>query len=902
MRVVVGVRVTKCTFGRRSWGRAVSKATASGNGDDSDGGRPARDVRSESTLSSDAASLATYESGDDVSAPATPNVEGDVFARGSTVGRYLVLERLGAGAMGVVYAAYDPELDRKIALKLLRPQQTEGDQTRRQARMVREAKAVAKVSHPNVVGIFDVGVHEGHVFMAMEHLAGGTLRDWMTAKKPAWRDVIKVFIEVGHGLAAAHAEGLIHRDFKPDNVLLDKNGVPKVVDFGLVRMVAAGRNLAESGAMDQEAATAEPELAPALRDLPGGPAALTRTGALTGTPAYMAPEQFQSLQVDARSDQFAFCVSLYEALYGERPFAGTNVIQLADAVMKGRIQPAPKNSQVPGWVRTCVVRGLKVDPLQRHAGFEELLATLSNDPAKRNRKLMLAGAAVVTMVAAVGVTHRLGSGQRTMCTGGGARFAGIWEAGAGSSERKAAIHRAFAASGKSYAEQAFTGASKLFDQYVGRWTGMYTEACQATHVRGEQSAEVLDLRMACLNEHLGNARALSDVFAGADGKVVENAVSAAAALPTLDRCADVALLRAVVRPPEDAATRKRVDDLRVELAKLIALRDSGQCARAFPKADALIAAARAVGYQPLLAETLFASADMFTNCGGGGETLQRLKEAHVVASASHIDDVAAQAASLIPPIALNRFGQVLVAQEWLLVAQGDVARLSRETLAHAMLAQAEGMMALTEHGYERALMAADRSIAVTRRLLGPDDLLTITWEANKGNLLETAGKLDQALEADVHARERLEHLLGRDHPRVAALWNNEGEVLNLLGRYDAAEGAYQRAVQLFRQSGVNADVLAWALTGLGRALLGRMEPASAVAPLEEAQSIRIEKHVPPAQLGETRFALARAVWSGPADRRRALGLAASARSDYGDDKRAIAEIDAWLAMARRKGI
>ena len=139
---------------------------------------------------------------------------------------------------------------------------------------------------------------------------------------------------------------------------------------------------------------------------------------------------------------------------------------------------------------------------------------------------------------------------------------------------------------------------------------MYTDACQATQVRGEQSAEVLDLRMACLNEHLGNARALSDVFAAADGKVVENAVSAAAALPPLDRCADVTLLRAVVKPPEDAATRKRVDDLRGELANLIALRDSGQCARAIPRAEALISNARRVGYQPLLADTLYESAQL----------------------------------------------------------------------------------------------------------------------------------------------------------------------------------------------------------------------------------------------------------------------------------------------------
>jgi serine/threonine protein kinase/tetratricopeptide (TPR) repeat protein len=843
------------------------------------------------------AALSTQESAD--ARPALgANGCVEILARGSTVGRYLVLERIGAGAMGVVYAAYDPELDRKIALKLLRPQQTEGDQTRRQARLIREAKAVAKVSHPNVVSIFDVGVHDGHVFMAMEHLAGGTLRNWVATKKPTWREIIKMYNEVGHGLAAAHGEGLIHRDFKPDNVLLDKNGVPKVVDFGLVRLVAAGAALTGSGPTDRDTAVAKAPLTPELHEAAGSPGALTRTGAVTGTPAYMAPEQFHAHAVDARTDQFAFCVALYEALHGERPFAGGNVIALADSVIHGRLRSSPKNSQIPSWVRACIVQGLKTNPLQRHAGFKELLASLADDPAKRTRRWTLVGATLVAILAAIGVTHRLGSDQRSMCAGGGAHLAGIWEPAPGDSDRKAMIRRAFAASGKNYAKQAYAGAARLLDQYVGRWTGMYTEACEATHVRGEQSAEVLDLRMACLKERLGNARALSDVFAAADGKIVENAVSSAAALPSVDRCADVALLRATVRAPEDAATRKRVEDLRAELDDLIALRDSGQCARAMSKETSLIARVRELGFSPLLADTLFASAQLDDICGDDTKMLERFKEAHAEASASHNDELAAQASALIPSFAVNRLGQDVVAGEWLVVAHGDVARLGRESLADAMLAQAEGMLAMNARAYERALAAATRSIEITRRLQGPDAPLTIQWEANKGLWEETAGRLETALQTDVRAREHFERVLGHDHPRVALVSNNEGEVLNLLGRYAQAEVAFQRAVYQFRQSGTDTLLLGWALTGLGRALLGKNQPANAVIPLEEALKIRIERHAAPTLQGETRFALARALWSRPAARRRALALSVGARGDYGDDKKAVAEIDAWMARAR----
>jgi endoglucanase len=326
------------------------------------------------------------------------NADEDVLARGATVGRYLVLEHLGSGATGVVYGAFDPELDRKIAIKLLRPQ--DADEARRQSRLIREAKAIAKLSHPNVVGIFDVGVHDGQVFLAMEYLAGGTLSQWLAAHKRPWREIVRVFVEVGRGLAAAHAEDLIHRDFKPDNVLLDKQGTPKVVDFGLVRLAS----IADPGPPPDGPT---PDLDAALPMADTALASLTRTGALAGTPAYMSPEQFLGRPVDARTDQFSFCVALHEAIFGERPFAGENVYQLADAVTSGNLRAIPTSAEVPGWLRRALLRGLRPSSSDRYADLDALLRVIGDDPVvKRKRRMAVGGAAVLVALALLAMERR----------------------------------------------------------------------------------------------------------------------------------------------------------------------------------------------------------------------------------------------------------------------------------------------------------------------------------------------------------------------------------------------------------------------------------------------------------------------------------------------------------------
>ncbi|MBC8071061.1 MAG: serine/threonine protein kinase, partial [Deltaproteobacteria bacterium] len=280
------------------------------------------------------------------------------------VGRYRIHERLGTGGMGVVYAAQDDELDRPVAIKILRTDLASGSAGRQ--RLLREAQAIAKLSHPNVVHVYEVGQEGGQVFMAMELVRGDTLRRWSQAAKRTPNEVVEVFLKVGEGLAAAHAHGIVHRDFKPDNVLVALDGRPRVVDFGLARASGAATTTREL------AVPLASTSASGLRDFD-----TTRTGTVVGTPAYMAPEQLELAEPDARSDQFSFCAALFEALYGKRPFHGSTYTELTHSLSQSR--PAvvdPAAFGVPRALHLVVLRGLAREPASRFATMPELLAAL----------------------------------------------------------------------------------------------------------------------------------------------------------------------------------------------------------------------------------------------------------------------------------------------------------------------------------------------------------------------------------------------------------------------------------------------------------------------------------------------------------------------------------------------
>ena len=278
---------------------------------------------------------------------------------GQVIGHFVIRSRLGEGGMGIVLAAHDPDLDRPVAVKVVKhavaPPAYRG-------RLLREAKVMARIEHPNVIRVYEVGTDRERLFIAMELVDGVTLAKWLASERRPWRAIIDMFLQVGRGLAAVHAAGLVHRDFKPDNVLVDRHGRAKVADFGLARL-------------DPEHTTVSPDLA----------ASLTRTGMMVGTPAYMAPEQHFGGDVDARADQYSFCVALREALLGRR------VVNIQDADW----------GAVPRAVRVVVQRGAAVDASERWPSMDALLAALSR--ATKRRAVVLGVAAAASIVVAAGV-------------------------------------------------------------------------------------------------------------------------------------------------------------------------------------------------------------------------------------------------------------------------------------------------------------------------------------------------------------------------------------------------------------------------------------------------------------------------------------------------------------------
>jgi tetratricopeptide (TPR) repeat protein len=796
--------------------------------------------------------------------------------------------------MGEVYAAYDPELDRKVAIKLLRLGR-QGDDGR--VRLLREAQAIAKLSDPNVVVVYDVGTLGEQIFMAMEFVEGHTLNYWMLAGERAWPEVLKIFADAGRGLVAAHEKGLVHRDFKPDNVMVGVDGHVRVMDFGLARSMKDDK---ASQKTDEPAATEGPVARGAIafddvdldstRALNGVGSSLLRTGVplsmeltltgeMLGTPAYMAPEQFRGRQTDAKTDQFSFCVALYEALYGERPFYGTSFGQLSESVLKGAVAEPPPHRDVPAGIRKILLRGLRPDPNDRWPTLKALLAELEND--------------------------RLVAGRDRFVGGAAAKLAGIWEAPttgvAVHTPAKAETRQAFLASEKAYAATAFETVSRLLDDYTRTWSNMYIDACEATQIRGEQSAEVLDLKMAFLHERLEELRALCLVFRNATPDVVENAVTAAGALRGLDRGLDVKLLRAVVKPPDDSRTQAVVEAQRNQLAEARVLGQVGRMVDALRMLELIESSAREIGYGPLLAETLLELGKLRADRLEAEAAVRALEEALWTAEINRHDEVAAEAATCLVYISGDTLMRFEVGEIWARHAEAVLRRIGGHDRLWGWLLNNRSAMRQRQGRISEALEDAREAVAIKERSAGPDSPDTGQSLTNVSLYL---AQLDRLTEAEDYARRAVaitEAGLGPGHPRTAIVLSNYGEVLNRLRRFEAARAVSRRALDIL-EGEVEPDglILAYPLMVLGLGLLDDGMADEALPLLERAARIRDAGENEPALRGEVHFALARALRAVGQDRARSRALAGSAAAEYASAmhapgvKQELERLQGWL--------
>ncbi len=785
-------------------------------------------------------------------------------ARTQYFGRYVVLGMLGSGAMGTVLEAFDRSLDRRVAVKVLH---TRLDEKARR-RMLREAQAMAKLSHPNVVQVYEVDTVDGQTFIAMELVHGQTLREWMNRDpRPDWRACVEVFIQVGQGLAAAHDAGLVHRDFKPDNAVLDDKGRARVLDFGLARKTEAEpteRELREQEA-DEPTATGTP----AGSDLPALDLALTRTGARVGTPAYMPTEQMMGLEADARSDQFSFCVSLWEALYGERPFDGGSMVALLMAMKSETTRPAPKGSMVPEELRVVVQRGLAADPGARWPSMAPLLEQLRALVAPRARRGLVAG--VTIGLAGLGMVLAMPRilEMRERCTGARAQLDGSWD-----DTRKGQVKDAILGTALSYAPATWERVESRLDEYAHAWAEVHTEVCEATSVRGDQTPEVMSLRMSCLHARKMALGAAVDVLARANPKVVEKAVQSVSTLPAVERCNDVRGLeqqRQRVPPPDDPTVAEQVEALRDQLITIEALKAAAQYDPALMQAEQVVAQAEALDYRPLRAEAEQWQGALLVEHGRYAEAEQVLRQALTRAFEHGHDTVVLHATQQLTSLVGQVLSRPVEGQIWGQAAvslakhtgQDTELALSLTSLGAVFFRQAEfdqatlcfeqalqlreaalgpdhptvaaslndlGAVFRQRGKYEQAIAHHQRALQIKERALGPDHPSVATSLGNLAYVLHDQGDFEQAKTYLLRALDIQTSALGLDHPAVATTLNGLGGVLGRLGEYEAAKASFERALRM-KESALGPDHLevAQSLSNLANVLreLGDYEQAKA---------------------------------------------------------------------------
>ena len=664
---------------------------------------------------------------------------------GDAIGRYRLGKRLGRGGMGEVYAAFDPELERSVALKLVLASRSGRDDPEA---LLHEARAAAALTHPNVVTIHDIGSDGGRVYIAMELIDGMTLRQWVKRTTPPPAAIVDAFVGAARGLAAAHAAGVVHRDFKPDNVMVSSEGRIIVLDFGL-------------------AGFAEPTEPGKQRGTDHKPTA--------GTPAYMAPEQHLRLPATPASDQFAFCVALHEMLTGRFPFTGKGALQIATAIAEDN-RHHESLAALPRRVRPVVERGIEAQPGDRWPSMTDVADALARH---RSRAPLWIGA---LLVVTAGAAWFLSSGPDAGCEDGQHQIDDDW-----STEHQALLRESFGAVEIKYASEAHVHVEAGLDEYAAAWQAAYRNACAV-------EPEDLDQSMTCLRESRRDFAALVDVLAEIEPDALSAAVRSVAALEPPRACLDVSDQVAV--PAELAA---RVEDLRSDLAHARALRLAGKYERSLARLRMLGGTAREIGFLPAQLQVEAEWGHAAEAAGDWDEARTVLEGAFETAQAAGLDYLARKAAVRLVAVVGYRLGRRDAGREWARHAEALLRRTAAAgTKAEGSLRTNQGLIAEKAGDFELATRRAEEALAIAEQL--EDRRGQAKALNNLGNALRGRSEFDAALAAHRRALQLRKELWGASHPDVASSLVNIANVHVQRAQLDEADRLYGEAQELMQRA------------------------------------------------------------------------------------------------------
>lgn len=733
--------------------------------------------------------------------------------RGATLGRFVVTGRLGAGGMGVVYSAYDPDLERRVAIKLMHPELGGSEAERR---TLREAQAMAKVDDDHVITVHDVGTWEGRVFIAMELIDGQTLRGWLAARPRGWREILTTLSAAGRGLHAIHEAGLVHRDFKPDNVMVARDGRVRVMDLGLVR-----RDGTPTASTDALHTTAQTDLDPSV------------TEGLVGTPAYMPAEQLRQGDVGPAADQFAFCVTLWEALYGERPFAGGTLAEVAAAVVDGAVRPPPEGRQAPRWLPRVVRRGLGPAPEDRWPSVAHLLDAIRRGQGRARTRVAMLGLTGLGVVVALGVgLGRLDQARRRAACDDTARVVEAqWHGG-----DRARVHAALGDAGTDYARATADRTVGHVDAWAEAWTDASREVCRQEVAGTRPATDVADATR-CLDARRRELEALRDVLTTIDARVLRSATSAASRLTAPERCVGPALQRPRLTGRSPAGGP---DPLTLRLVEAGALRSAGQFAEAAAMTRAVVEDAGVADRPLLVARARTLLGQLQEQLGEYEPAAASLEAAFFDAGTQGDDATAIDAATSLLFVLGDRLARAEEGERWgrhaqmLLERQDpDALVVQRATLTHY---RASVRLAAGDFAAARDLAAAASDAFAEH--LGPEHPDRMAAVANQATAHFSRGEHDLAIARYEQARDGWSSTLGPSHPQLATVIDNIGNVHLARGHWSAALRAYEEALQL-RESALGAEHVdvSISLDHLASAWDGKGEPERAVALYRRALGI-----------------------------------------------------------------